>query len=393
MADTSNPGKQFLITGIVLGLGAAAAGAYILNSQDNHDLKVDIRSGGKVASLTDKAAQLKQEALTKRSVADVAPSTEEAWIPRNKAENKKEPRFTPLFFAPKLWQVADVTLKKNVVRDLLDAESVSLYRAVDPETNEERPVPNSWFFAHGLDDLVGEPTALTEDSDNDGFSNGEEFLAGTNPVDSKSMPTFASGNGVKMIVLSGDRATRDLVLSSIFDATGDISIAIFLPNGQRIKPARPAAEQDKPLEAGSSFGYDPAGKGANAPTRFRIITANGEAEEERMGMSSKYKYIEIEDTYTKVADQRVFRLRSGTNQKHAVEDVNAKFRMTAGPESGKEFQMQRGEEVDVPGFPGTKCKLVDASFGKKDVKDAKILVNGHEFTLEKQKKPAAVQKN
>ncbi len=52
------------------------------------------------------------------------------------------------------------------------------------------PVPNKWFFDHKLDVLALD--ALTDDPDADGFTNLEEFQAGTDPTDKKSHPPYVS---------------------------------------------------------------------------------------------------------------------------------------------------------------------------------------------------------
>lgn len=52
------------------------------------------------------------------------------------------------------------------------------------------PVPNQWLIDNGLDLL--DSNVLNEDPDGDGFTNLEEFLAGTNPQDKNSHPPFVS---------------------------------------------------------------------------------------------------------------------------------------------------------------------------------------------------------
>ncbi len=62
---------------------------------------------------------------------------------------------------------------------------------VDPKTTPIQfhpPVPNQWFFDHGIDPL--EPTALEDDPDGDGFSNQDEFTWKTDPQDPKSHPAY-----------------------------------------------------------------------------------------------------------------------------------------------------------------------------------------------------------
>jgi hypothetical protein len=57
-------------------------------------------------------------------------------------------------------------------------------------TEVHPPVPNEWFEQFGLS--VTDADALTQDADNDGFNNLEEWQGKTNPVDAKSHPAYAS---------------------------------------------------------------------------------------------------------------------------------------------------------------------------------------------------------
>jgi hypothetical protein len=51
-----------------------------------------------------------------------------------------------------------------------------------------RPVPNDWITKYHLD--LMDANVINEDPDSDGFSNKEEFLAGTDPTDKNSHPPY-----------------------------------------------------------------------------------------------------------------------------------------------------------------------------------------------------------
>lgn len=55
-------------------------------------------------------------------------------------------------------------------------------------TEVHPPVPNEWFEQFGL--AITDADVLTQDSDNDGFNNLEEWQGKTNPVDPKSHPPY-----------------------------------------------------------------------------------------------------------------------------------------------------------------------------------------------------------
>ena len=84
-------------------------------------------------------------------------------------------------------------------------------------------------------------------------------------------------------------------------------------------------------------------------------------------------FIRVEDSFTAEESSKEFDLTAGSRQRRTVRDTSVKFRMTAGPEKGKEFTLRLGEQIDVPGFPKTTIKLVDA--GKKKG-PAKVSING-----------------
>ena len=153
MADSSNTGRNFLIAGIILGVGAAATGVYVLSSPAPESLVVNMANeSSQAADLTQEASRMTQDALTRRRMVDAAPPLETAYIPRDKVEGKKVPRYTPLFFAPAIWQVPDAGQKKNVAVDLLEEGARALHFVASSEgAPGSKAVPNSWFYAYGME--------------------------------------------------------------------------------------------------------------------------------------------------------------------------------------------------------------------------------------------------
>ena len=76
----------------------------------------------------------------------------------------------------------------------------------------------------------------------------------------------------------------------------------------------------------------------------------------------------VKDAYTAVDDEKQFKLVAGNKGRRTVQDVSVKLRMTAGPDKGKEFTARLGEELDVPGFPQTRVKIINAGKKKTQVK-------------------------
>lgn len=364
MADSSNTGRNFLLIGALLGIGAAAAGVYINSSSPVYPIDTSVSSSKKPAALTEEARRLTENALTVRTLADVAPQG--AVVPRLAAKDGAEPRYTPLFFAPKLWLIASGV--KGDVRDLLDPKSQSLHQ----------DVPNTEFFKYGLDASLGDADALDQDHDGDGFTTGEEFAAGTNPADKASMPPFAGENGVKMVATERKADSYSLALDSMFPYTGEVNISIFEGKGASRNPMR--LDQAKTLQEGSTFGLGKdAAPGPMNKDRFKVVSTKGE--------ENGSKFIEIEDTYAKVPSQRVFKLRPGSkdDQMHAIDDVVVNFRMTAGPDKDKTLKtpVQLGETFEVPGFPGVTCTVVKATS-----RDVRVMIGESEFRIPFEKKSA-----
>jgi len=81
---------------------------------------------------------------------------------------------------------------------------------------EETARFEAWFRKYGLDPK--DPGMLDADPDGDGYTNREEFLAGTNPLDPKSMPGML--DGVSMKELKDVRVP--VILREVKDGTAKI---------------------------------------------------------------------------------------------------------------------------------------------------------------------------
>ena len=354
------------MTGIMLGVGAAAAGVYVIRveSPEPDALEVRMTRGDDQASaLTQEAAQMKQDALTERRFVDVAPPLEVAFVPRDKAKDKKVPRYTPLFFAPAIWQVPDAAQKKNVAVDLLAPDSKPIHSVVMPD-GASKPVPNAWFYSYELESTISAADSMQQDPDGDGFTNAEEFVAGTDPSSARSMPPFVVGDTVK-IESVGEKEVQafqlELSTASYFDENS-ANISVFSENGQRVL-------QHKELTAGKHFGFGDAASGPMGKNRFTLEKIDKTTEQD--GISTYY--VHVSDAYTTLSDGKQFDLKAGSRNRRTVRDISVKFRVTAGPEKGKELTVQLGQQFEVPGFKGTTCEVKDA--GKKKTQ-VKVSVNG-----------------
>ena len=345
MADSSNTARNFILTGVLLGVGAAAAGVYVMKTTEIPQINTHIASSDKTPSLTRNAVALKNDALAKRELADIAP--EGAVIPRlnNQGVVVNSPRYTPLFFAPKLWEVTAANGKKDV-RDLLSPASKPVYAGV----------ANTDFFKYGMEELLGRADALDQDTDGDGFTNREEFAAKTNPNDKASMPPFASEDDAKMVCADVQSRKHTLILDSSYAFQTTININVHDGAGPAALQTPRKLKWDS-LQQDSTFGLSNSAdeKDSLSPARFKIVECGTD--------SSKGKYIEVEDTYTKVEAEKRFRLYPGSKGGHEINDVTAELVMTAGAQKGSPLprRVQLNETFDVPGFAGVQCTLTKAS--------------------------------
>lgn len=358
MADSSPIGRNMMLAGIFLGLGAAAAGFYVSSSYEKPEVDTSVRRECNVTAMAEEVKADYEATIRSCVLVDVAPK--DAYIARKKmpgADGKmvdtpegKVPRFAPLFLPPKLWVSSKPAegVDKGLVIDLM---------APGNSSNLHGNVPNEKFFYYGLDDVICEPNALELDSDSDGFSNGEEFEVGTDPSDAKDFPPFVVGDTAKMVYVknpSEKKYTIELNAISDFSAPGGASLYINIYAGEIRKGAAPAVlVRHKDKKEGDSFGISEDSKGASAKDRFKIVSATKTAEGE---------CIQIEDSYARVPANKTFVVYKGKDKAHVVSDVSVSFRVTAGPEKGKELDhIQLGESFAVPGFKDTTATLAAAS--------------------------------
>lgn len=355
MADSSASGKNFIITGVVLGLAAAAAGYYV-SSQEKPSVSLSVSGKSNVAKYAQDAKALYDAATKRDLVADVAPSG--AWVARDKVggkkvEGHKVPRYAPIFFAPKLYLVS-VSPNKAEVRDLMGIE--------DPEKPDvagrlHKEVPNDWFFRYGLDNVIGDGDVLSQDPDGDGFTNLEEFKAGTDPSDANSYPAFAGADDSVKMVVKSRKAYKYMLSCSMFTYTpDDFVITVRAENASDVR--------NTGMKEGAEFGLT-LGEGSDRESkkRFKVVSIKGS--------DDKGPFADIEDTYTKNEAARKFIIRPGSKAEnmHELVDTEVTFVLTAGSKKGTEVPgIQVGQSFAVPGFEGTECTLVEAKRGNVVVK-------------------------
>ena len=370
-----NPGKILLIAGIVLGIAAGGMGAYTMSSAKVNKLntKVDNSAPADIAALTEKVDQVNKALAQNFTIVDVAPEG---------AVVNGKPRFTPLFYAPELWQVT--IDQKNVVMDIYDPQSPTIHG----------DVPNSWFIENGLQEVMGRADALTLDSDGDVFTNAEEHAAGTKPTDNKSFPALIN---VKSAKLEVTEVLRDKFVVQIDgglafdDAAESAGVKVFRKLGD------PEPETKKTVKKDETFGP----KGDEG--RFTVLGFERQTFHDGSGSDVTETVIKVRDNKT-VSAQKEFTIRSGTvrpgaNKKDSaanekglrINDSSVVMRVTAGPKAGTTFTVAEKGTFKVPGAENLNCTLESID----EAGSANILLEGLESSVNipyKGSKPARAER-
>ncbi len=337
MADNSNPGKQALIIGALLGIAAAAYGGYFMSGSAVNTPATAVSGGKKDAGLTAVVDELRNSIKKDRNIKDCAP--EGALI-------NGKPRLAPLFFSTELWQITLDNASKNTIVDIYDPKA----------SNIHGDVPNSWFLSNGLADALGRSDGLTIDSDKDGFTNGEEFTAETRPQDAASYPNLVQKNGVpKLEVVKVETARAFLMVDNMFASDPkpeSVGVRVYAKDSD-LKPIC-----KKTLKVGDSFGLTEKGE----QTRFTVVAFEKKDFPDFTGAMSPENVLRIRDNETASKDKEfVIRAGKSTSPKEKgtpnekgrrISDTAATLRVTAGTALGKPegtFKVALYDNFEVPG--------------------------------------------
>lgn len=352
MAEQSNPGRNALIIGILLGLATGGLGVYTMVSSKTSVPVTNLDAAGTAAdSLTAAANKAKDDKERSRKIVDIAP---EGAVVNNK------PRFTPIFFSPELWQVSIDSKKMTTVIDIYDPKAESLHNGV----------PNSWFISNNISDALGRADGLAIDSDGDGFTNMEEFGAKTSPSDPNSLPPLIEAgkpnHKLEVVATRTDKAVIEVEGMLAYDANPtETSITIHADRsgtnrlGKKFK-----------VKPGDSF--DLSGKKDGASKRFTVVGFEKMTYSDSVGNKSEESALRVRDNVTLTGEKEFViragftRLRPGAKNSDIgtpnvkgrdINDSSATLRVTAGPKAGKTFDVMLNDTFQVPGNEKISCKL------------------------------------
>ncbi len=340
MAEQSNPGLKALITGAVLGVASAALGGYTMFADKTPEAETTISAGKSDSALTAEADAVKQSLKRDRTVVDVAPEG---------AVVNGQPRLAPLFFSTELWQITLDDQKKNTVVDIYDPAAPSIHG----------DIPNTWFISNNISDALGRSDGKVLDSDEDGFTNEEEFIANTCPSAANSYPDLVQASGsipkLEVTKVSVARAiiTTDNMFADASQKPKTVSIRIFEKQAD-VTPVHKVT-----VKPGESFGLDKDDKSG----RFTVVRFDTKEFPDFGGAMVKENVVVIRDNETASAEKE-FTVRAGktpanhkdlgsANEKgRRISDTTVTLRVTAGSAAGKPeatFRTQLYGSFVIPG--------------------------------------------
>lgn len=232
------------------------------------------------------------------------------------------------------WEIGEGSLFVSRVYLLRDGELVDI---LESDTQLYPGVPNEWILKYGLD--YGDRDLMAKDTDSDGFTNEEEFRAGTNPRDPASRPPLWT----KLRLASYEKIPFRIK----FEGAPD-SKPWDLPQGAKSFPPRTMftintidfSEPTQFLKIGDKI------KG----TELKLIEAVPKMAKNRLGTDIDISELFVQDSTTKdkiilVAGKEV--------------DSPYSYAILSYPVTGQDIRVEKGKTFALPPS-GDTYKLIDA---------------------------------
>ena len=175
----------------------------------------------------------------------------------------------------------------------------------------------AWWKKYNLD--PNDPAQLVADSDGDGYSNREEFLADTNPRDPNSLPGVMEGVAMK--------------------ALNEVPIPMIL---REVKGGKARIQHSDGSEETIAEGATPKG------SAFKVKTVRNKVVPDKHGVLTDMSQVTLENPETKETVFLVRDLPARSSQTHAIL-----------AEANGEKKVHFEEEFTLVAFPGKKFKVID----------------------------------
>ncbi len=313
MSFNNNYDKVFLYTGILLGCAGIGFGAWSYSTLDD---KYADRP-----RISDKPVEVPGIALSGQLLDHKIKADHQIARPKNGTH------FFDIFVGPDIYKLKN----KDVAVDIYDKDSPMIHP----------PIPNSWFIEQGLIEALAYSNALELDSDNDGFTNLEEFQAGTSPSDSGAHPLLAG----KLVVKKVASPSFNIVFSSEY------------PPEYTFK-ATPARGGDpywtQTVKVGEKLGKAPTGA-----DRF-VLKEIIQKEIKVANVNEKVPFAVLEDQKPSKLGT-LYEVQKGSNTPKRILDNTVTFTILAGDKKDSDFAVEEGLKFKIPGDDKTEYTLVSVN--------------------------------
>jgi hypothetical protein len=192
----------------------------------------------------------------------------------------------------------------------------------------------AWFRKHGLD--LNDPSMLDADSDQDGFSNRDEFLADTDPKDPNSRPGVSKSMRVKEYT----EVRLPFVLRGVEGATATVEFTAD-GLGQREKVKKGDTIRGTKLRVDSVSAATDTDKHGDKVDMSQVVMTDGETQD---------RVVAVKDLPTR---------------------TSASYATLTDPEGKMNMKVREGDVFAWPSEPGSSYKVIDLRSEQVIVKDEK----------------------